>query len=314
MRNRRAGNSSATRLLWVVGSVVSVLFIVAVSYAYYGDRGAAHQALGTQATSGQLAVAGNATHVAETDTDGDGVPDWEESLWGTDPNKADTDGDGTPDTRGSSTATNWRDVSATVLASTTETTGGNVTTVATQELLGTYMSRVAQQNSATLSPEEQAQLVEDAIRKSATNFAPPTLSATDLTVVPSSPAAGKKYSIAMTVILSDLLSGAAHDYELMRDLTTEQKTDAVSGLKRSVDHYGQIIERMRSVTVPQDALINHADMVTALMGYSYMIESIGNMDRDPVKAAAALQLVVQYDQSLTNAITLLGRYMSAYTS
>jgi len=32
-----------------------------------------------------------------TDTDGDGLLDWEESLWGTDPLKYDTDGDGTND-------------------------------------------------------------------------------------------------------------------------------------------------------------------------------------------------------------------------
>jgi hypothetical protein len=31
------------------------------------------------------------------DTDGDGLPDWEESLWGTDLNNRDTDGDGTSD-------------------------------------------------------------------------------------------------------------------------------------------------------------------------------------------------------------------------
>lgn len=33
----------------------------------------------------------------ELDTDGDGLRDWEESLWGTDLNNPDTDGDGTPD-------------------------------------------------------------------------------------------------------------------------------------------------------------------------------------------------------------------------
>lgn len=34
---------------------------------------------------------------ANIDTDGDGLPDWEEVLWGSDPNKTDTDGDGTND-------------------------------------------------------------------------------------------------------------------------------------------------------------------------------------------------------------------------
>lgn len=33
----------------------------------------------------------------DIDTDGDGLLDWEESLWGTDPNNPDTDGDGTND-------------------------------------------------------------------------------------------------------------------------------------------------------------------------------------------------------------------------
>ena len=35
--------------------------------------------------------------IAEKDTDGDGLKDWEENLWGTDPNNPDTDGDGISD-------------------------------------------------------------------------------------------------------------------------------------------------------------------------------------------------------------------------
>lgn len=33
----------------------------------------------------------------DIDTDGDGLPDWEEAIWGTDPKKKDTDGDGVSD-------------------------------------------------------------------------------------------------------------------------------------------------------------------------------------------------------------------------
>ncbi len=38
-----------------------------------------------------------AVAVLSTDTDKDGLKDWEEELWHTDPKKSDTDGDGTPD-------------------------------------------------------------------------------------------------------------------------------------------------------------------------------------------------------------------------
>lgn len=36
-------------------------------------------------------------NISEKDTDGDGLKNWEENLWGTDPNNPDTDGDGTSD-------------------------------------------------------------------------------------------------------------------------------------------------------------------------------------------------------------------------
>jgi len=50
-------------------------------------------------TEGGLVYNGTETigELVNKDTDGDTVPDWEESLLGTDPTKKDTDGDGTPD-------------------------------------------------------------------------------------------------------------------------------------------------------------------------------------------------------------------------
>jgi len=44
-----------------------------------------------------LAVANSTSSPSEIDSDHDGLPDWEEALYGTDPHNPDTDGDGTPD-------------------------------------------------------------------------------------------------------------------------------------------------------------------------------------------------------------------------
>jgi hypothetical protein len=58
----------------------------------------------TAAQQKQLTPPKIAKVLTEKDSDNDGLKDWEESLWGSDPNNADTDGDGTTD--GEEVATN----------------------------------------------------------------------------------------------------------------------------------------------------------------------------------------------------------------
>jgi hypothetical protein len=175
------------------------------------------------------------------------------------------------------------------------------------------MNEVLSSNT-NLSPEEQALLVEDTLAKSAAAFQPPRIAVTDLTVVPSSPVAGKAYTDTMVGIITRLVTGAENDYVLMRDLLGDGREAAMAGLEKSITHYTTIVEELRNVSVPQDAALNHVDLVSGLMGYSYMVESIKDMEKDPVRATAALQLVLQYDQALTTSLNILGRYMSAYKS
>ncbi|HET8574625.1 MAG TPA: hypothetical protein VFM02_00430 [Candidatus Paceibacterota bacterium] len=50
-----------------------------------------------QTDQATLAESTAASSSLDKDTDGDGLKDWQEILWGTDPKNPDTDGDGTPD-------------------------------------------------------------------------------------------------------------------------------------------------------------------------------------------------------------------------
>ena len=310
MRDRRAGNSSATRLLWVAGAMVSVLFIVAVSYAFYGDQGTVKQV--QDSASERVALNTERMSLAETDTDGDGLPDWEEALWGTDPNNADSDGDGVPDARKTIEGSDWRSRSVALLGD-ENSEPLTVTAVATRELIGTYMSQVVNNNS-DLTPEEQAILVDRTIRASAESFKPPKISLSDLEIVPPSPSVGKKYTADMVAILTDLITNAELDYVLMRDLVGANRATAIEGLERSIARYARVVASLKATVVPEDASLTHVDLTSALMGYSFMVESIKDMDQDPVRATAALQVVLQYDQALTASIETLSRYMARYTS
>lgn len=74
--------------LFIVGGGYFVFFVS--SSKYYVSR---------EENGGRQIVTQNADTAlfAAKDTDGDGLKDWEEVLWGTDPAKPDTDGDGTKD-------------------------------------------------------------------------------------------------------------------------------------------------------------------------------------------------------------------------
>ncbi len=80
-----------------VGSALVLLgIILAVKHVVVKKRIAAEN----QATVEENIYNGNLvaiTDLAEKDSDKDGLPDWEESLWGTDPGKTDTDDDGISD-------------------------------------------------------------------------------------------------------------------------------------------------------------------------------------------------------------------------
>ncbi|MEK7662313.1 MAG: hypothetical protein AAB355_02340 [Patescibacteria group bacterium] len=74
------------------GALAVGLGIIAAAYFLSGGTFPALNLAGDKAKSkNDLAV------FIKQDTDGDGVPDWEERLWETDPLKKDTDGDGIPD-------------------------------------------------------------------------------------------------------------------------------------------------------------------------------------------------------------------------
>lgn len=85
--------------------LIAIGILVVVGIIYFAGP---HLISFIQTIRGKIALSGKppepliATTAApdtfSRDTDGDGIPDWQENLFGLNPNKADSNGDGTPDT------------------------------------------------------------------------------------------------------------------------------------------------------------------------------------------------------------------------
>jgi hypothetical protein len=77
-----------------------IFFVVLFSFGPLVNAAKNFNLAGKLLKSGKLMAFIGGTQQNEldnTDTDGDGLLDWQEALWGTDPNNPDTDGDGTRD-------------------------------------------------------------------------------------------------------------------------------------------------------------------------------------------------------------------------
>ncbi len=73
-------------------TVFAAVFVVVI---FFIKNKSASQTIDQKIASGELAYKNQILgDLINRDSDGDQVPDWEESLWGTDPNKKDTDGNG----------------------------------------------------------------------------------------------------------------------------------------------------------------------------------------------------------------------------
>jgi hypothetical protein len=81
----------------VLQTLVAVIFVIVatISYSGYKNNNIDKNLPNNINTNLLVSIDGEINNI--TDTDGDLLQDWEETLWGADPNNADTDGDGTQD-------------------------------------------------------------------------------------------------------------------------------------------------------------------------------------------------------------------------
>lgn len=73
------------------------LALLVLSFIWIGWNSAIINKTQKNKTPNRLLIINKEVSYATLDSDNDGLPDWEEKLYGTDPNNPDTDGDNTPD-------------------------------------------------------------------------------------------------------------------------------------------------------------------------------------------------------------------------
>lgn len=235
---------------------------------------------------------------AAKDTDNDGLPDWEEALYGTDPNNAHsvradiTDGQAvaqgiaTPRYSGQpAAATSTEDLAAEVPGN--APAAGSLTQ---QFAILFYNNYITTRGDAPPSPAAMQSFVQSAVDELVkTQVRPDAFTQSDLKVSGTGASALQSYAASAEAALA---ANAVHtDYGEMtyfEDAVQKNDANAIKNIGLISKEYEDTAVALTKIPVPQEAASAHLSLVNAMARVGATIGDLSTVGEDPIRAMVAL--------------------------
>jgi hypothetical protein len=222
---------------------------------------------------------------SDLDTDKDGLKDWQESLWGTEIDRADSDGDGTldgeeiekgrdPKIAGpDDSLEKTRGVSASSVASFSASVSedpNNISTSLSRDLFAKFMSL---QSTGNLNAESQNELVASVINDINPGSIPPRYTISDVRAVDATNATYKAYGNELARIITTL-----------RAATINNPTNDAA-----IAAYHSATQKLVALSVPATLGMNHLQIINSFNASHQMLPLLAEYQKDPVRALVAMK-------------------------
>jgi hypothetical protein len=245
--------------------------------------------------------ASNAAKITKQDSDGDGLLDWEETIYKTDPNNPDTDGDGyfdgeeiasgydplkpAPNDKSSDKAMEPRPAPG-VLSADSNLTKTLLKNIVAGMMTGAINPTVTGKNSADLNVSSRALLDEflnNALVDSS-RILVPEIKDEELKISNDNNAeAIKNYLTKFSEIIIKYLDVPEFKTTEMEDALRALETRNFSQINKRINGYKLTYEELKNLPVPPDALKIHKLELEILLISVNTFETIKNIDEDPLK-------------------------------
>lgn len=256
-----------------------------------------------QAQYEKKALDASALAIAGADTDNDGLKDWEESLWKTDPSASDTDGDGTPDGEEVASKRNPTLRGPNDAMSSNQSTGdflygergeqqGNLTEQFTKAFSNTIGPRVIS-GKGKLSASDVVGIANYLPSKESILASVPQVKASDLVVSPTNDAAHVKeyFAAVFAVYEKHLLKFKPNeDLEILQRALTSEDMSELAKLDPAITALEESFREVKSIPVPRGYEDFAVKELSYLLRSRRMAEIIRNADTDPLLVMAILEL------------------------
>lgn len=265
---------------------------------------------------------------ASPDSDVDGLKDWEEQLWGTDPNNPDTDGDGTSDDEEIRLNRNPLKASPDDFlfknGPTSETSGGleeiaedlkdlTLTDQLARQLFTSYL--LSKQSRDSTLTEEEINVVIDSFRRNTEDIhiaADPFSQQDAIISADTSKNAVKNYVNALGKITNEAAEEKdirENELDLLTRLLRESNlTSNFSGFSRFYDYasaHAKAAEEIKKLAVPASYLDIHISLVNIFSAMEKITLAFANLSNDPLKGLVAAEDYTEQAVGLARILTEL---------
>jgi hypothetical protein len=317
MRKRMIARNPVYVIMLAVCAVVGIFVYLTIHLVQNSNPRTASTPVIPSEQDGVLLATATTPNPLQEDGDDDGLQDWEEVLWNTDPANADTDGDGVSDgvevSKGDDPTTPG---SGRITEGDGFTPDQNTSRTDTESMARNLMTSVILDLSK--SPNGAAGVDKDKIvnnlLETTQGFLTVTpLSTESLVIVASTEASRRTYLKDMNTMLTGMTTSNEPESDTMARLArSTDKTEPIATLMRTSQSYAVYIETFAQVSVPNDAVKLHIDLVNALRNYNNSLAGMVYIETDPVRAAASLSVYTARNQAVALAMYAYAQYLNSH--
>ena len=285
-----------SRTTWIMGTGGLALVLV-LGVVFYTSHTKELQKPGTLSlTEGQTLAQAIQREFSDQDRDSDGLRDWEEGLWGADPNNPDTDNDGALD--GEEVDNNRNPIKAgpdDVLTDIQIQNGVrsyeelNNTDVFARAFFTDYLQ--LRQGGQLQTQTGKDKLVEQLLsNESLSSFTENNFTEADVTKSQlNTPSAFRQYANAVGSIVETFSLNNRNEAVILLEALEKDDPSVLDELIPIQEAYKNIGEEMQKLVVPKDAVDIHLELLSSISRIETTIAIMRKTFTDPLQAISALK-------------------------